>query len=68
MRSGADHDARKRLAVEQAVHDALRYALRGRCARAARELQQPRHDWRAKQYELAGHPFGAVLNSFGRVT
>ena len=68
MRSGADHDARERLAVEQAVHDALRYARRGRRARAARELQQPGHDWRAKQYELAGQTFGAVLNSLGRLT
>ena len=45
VHSGAGHDAGERLAVEQPVHDALREALRGRRARAARELQQPRHLW-----------------------
>ena len=68
LRSGAGHDAGERLAVEQPVHDALREALRGRRARAARELQQPRHFWRAEQYEFACHPFSAALNTLGRLT
>ena len=68
VHSGAGHDAGERLAVEQPVHDALREALRGRRARAARELQQPRHFWRAEQDEFACQPSGAVPNTLGRLT